>query len=476
MSDPGARPPPPLRSLSARLLVMTIVFVMIAEVLIFVPSVARFRLMFLEQRVLMAHLASLALLSEAVREIDDDLERELLRQSGARAIVLKRPESRTLILMEDMPPEVDMTYDLRETDPFTSIMEAFRTLVLFDHRVLRVVAANPDGAPGSIEILLDEGPLYRQMTAYSTNILQLSIVISLITGSLVFLALHFGIGRPMRRLSASIQSFRLSPEDYRAPPPSRRIDEVGIAERELYRMQDEVRQALNQKNRLAALGVAVSKINHDLRNILATAQLVSDRLGDSDDPTVRRIAPRLIRSIDRAIEICKHTLAFGRAEEQPPRRATFALAELVEEVAMTAGIGADDGVTLDNRVPRGFPLHADRDQMFRILLNLVRNAAEAMDGRGTLTVRCDHVDGVDRIDVIDTGPGLPDSARERLFEPFAASAKSGSTGLGLAIARDLARGHDGDLGVLHSGPDGTVFRIALPAAAARQDLGRASAD
>jgi len=453
-----------LRGLSSRLLVLTVVFVMVAEVLIFVPSIARFRISFLEQRVYMAHLVSLSLKATPSQPIEAALEVELLRNAGVRAIVLKRQEARSLMLSEDMPPNVDMVYDLRTFSVVGSIAEALRTLFFFRDRVLRVIDDVPDATAGSIEILMDEAPLYQAMARYATNILQLSIVISLISACLVFLALHILIARPMRRLVDAIAAFRVAPEDGQGTldAPSRRSDEIGVAERELARMQEEVRGALRQKSRLAALGTAVSKINHDLRNILATAQLVSDRLKDSDDPAVRRVAPRLIGSIDRAIQLCTETLTYGQAKERPPRRATLPLAEMVQEAALTAGVGGEAGIALENLVPRGFTLEADRDQVFRILLNLLRNAAEAMEGHGTVRVSAGREARMAWLEVADDGPGLPGKARERLFQPFAGSARAGGTGLGLAIAHDLARAHDGELTLVESGPGGTVFRLAIP--------------
>ncbi|WP_204334103.1 hypothetical protein, partial [Klebsiella pneumoniae] len=75
-----------------------------------------------------------------------------------------------------------------------------------------------------------------------------------------------------------------------------------------------------EKRRLAELGLSVSKINHELRNLLATAQLLGDRLGDGGDPNTRRLAPRLVATLDRAVRFCEATLAYGRATERHPQR------------------------------------------------------------------------------------------------------------------------------------------------------------
>jgi len=218
--------------------------------------------------------------------------------------------------------------------------------------------------------------------------------------------------------------------------------------RELAELQAQVQASLKQNARLAALGMAVSKINHDLRNIVATACLVSDRLANSDDPDVRRATPTLVRAIDRAVDLCANTLRYGRAEEPDPVPTRFSLSDLVDDVA------AD------------FEVSADRDQIYRVLLNLERNAIEAMAhlNHGEIRVRATRVDSVARINFIDTGPGLSPEVRDKLFVAFSGSSRTGGTGLGLAIARDLMRAHDGDIGLLESEPSRTTFRLELPAA------------
>src|SRR5262249_27530617 len=156
----------------------------------------------------------------------------------------------------------------------------------------------PKQSQVTVEVLLDEAPLRLEMVAYSWRILGLSLVISFATATLVFLALQWLMVRPLRRLIENVMAFRDAPEDpARAIGPSRRRDELGVAQNELAQMEESVRAALHQQARLAALGTAIAKISHDLRNILATARLVSDRLADSTDPKVQRMAPTLLGTI-----------------------------------------------------------------------------------------------------------------------------------------------------------------------------------
>ena len=178
--------------------------------------------------------------------------------------------------------------------------------------------------------------------------------------------------RPMRRITQSMTAFRDDPEDaaHSALEPSRRSDEIGIAERELVDMQSRLRAALHQKSRLAALGIAVTKISHDLRGILATARLVSDRMADSDDPEVKRITPTLLGAIDRAVDLCSQTLTF--ITDKPPelRRSRFAIASLAEEVGQSLAEVVRSDAVWTVHAPDNPLIDADRDQLFRVLSNL----------------------------------------------------------------------------------------------------------
>jgi signal transduction histidine kinase len=453
-----------LTSLSARLLVLTVFFIMLGEVLIFVPSVARFRMTWFDNRIGAGELAALALEASPTGQLDHALVSRLLARVGALAVVVHRANGVVLMLDRPMPTKPDLTIDLTRATMWGAIRGSLMALWRHDNRVLRVVGLSPAGGGEKVELVLDEAPLRRQMWLFGVRILELSIVLSLLTAALVYLSLHWLLVRPMRRITASMVAFREDPEDpARMIVPTRRRDEIGLAARELATLQQTVRRALTQRARLAALGTAVAKINHDLRNILATARLVTDSLTTSAAPEVRRILPRLIDAIDRAVALCTRTLDFSHAQASPLAPSRFALAPLIEEVG--AGIGPAEGFALESRVATDFEVEADRDQLFRVLANLARNALEA--GAHRLVVSAVREAAAVVIDVCDDGPGLPEKARDNLFRPFFGSARSGSSGLGLAIARELARTHGGDLILVATGAAGTRFRITLPALAAR---------
>jgi signal transduction histidine kinase len=453
------------QGLSARLLVLTVFFVMVSEVAVYVPSIARFRDMYLQDKIAAAHLATLALEATPDNMVSEELAMRLLHHAGAYGIVLRGPGMVKRVLYSAMPPNVDAVVDLRTSTPFGLIMDAFGTLFERRNRVLRVLGFSPRDGGVFIEILVDETPMRLAMYAYSERILVLSIAIALATASLIFLSLRWLTVRPIRRLTQNMIAFRDRPEDAsRVIVPSGRRDEIGMAEQELAVMQQGLRTALTQRARLAALGVAVIKISHDLRNILATASIVSDRLAMVNDPEVARMTPRLVGAIDRAINLCRQTLAYAHDEPPPPRPMRFPLRDLVDDVGADQALGRDSSVVWDNRVAGDVEVLADRDQMFRVLVNLGRNAIEA--GAQVISVTAWRQGSRVMIDVADDGPGLPDKARQNLFQPFVGSARAGGTGLGLAIAREIMRAHGGDIALAETSRTGTVFRLDLPGAGA----------
>jgi len=463
--DTQPREPPQLKStLSARLLLLTIAFVMYSEVLIYLPSIARFRVEWLQERVNAAYLATLAVRAAPDTAMNQELTDQLLTAAQALGVtVQRRSSSQTLMLKRGEPPDDPVIVDLRHGSVLDHAMDAMAALRPRD-RVLLVIGEREEPETVQVDLLMSEKLLRAAMLDYSVRILSLSIAISVFTATLVYATLQALFVRPMRRIGANMVQFRQAPEDpARTIGPTERPDEIGMVQRELAQLQTEVRNALKQKNRLAALGTAVAKVNHDLRNILATADLVSTRLERSNDPEVRRIAPTLLGSIGRAIALCTRTLAYGRAEEPPPKPARFHLAGLVDDVAAAIALPPDGRIQWRNQVPPELTVSADREQMFRVLLNLGRNGVQALgEAGGEVAIRAERADGRVRIDVSDTGQGLPDAVRANLFQPFTGAGRGGGTGLGLAIARDLMHAHGGDIVLAASGPGGTVFRLSLP--------------
>lgn len=452
-------------SLSGRLLILTTVFVMLAEILIFVPSIARFRVEYMLDRLERAQIASLTLLADDM--IDEDLEAELLRNAEVLNVVLRRDEVRQLVLSSPMPQQIAGTVDLRNDSAAVLIRDALRQLVSRRNDVIRVIGAPVRDAGLLIEVTMETAPMRAAMIDYGLRILVLSAVISVITALLLFMAMRVFLVKPIKRVVSHMQRYAAAPEDARRIiAPSAGVRELREAEEALQKLQTDLTQALRQKERLAQLGAAVSKVSHDLRNIMTTAQLFTDRIEMSKDPVVARLAPKLVSSISRAVHLCESTLAFGKAEEPGPRLTVFRLADLVEEVLESERLGVG-GHPLELRaeMPADMEVRADPEQMHRVLSNLIRNACQSIvtTGKpGEISVRANESVDAWCIAIADTGPGLPPKAQEHLFEPFQGSVRKGGAGLGLAISAELLRGHGGDIQLFKTGPGGSEFRIHLP--------------
>lgn len=454
-----------LNSLSGRFLVLTAIFVMLAEVMIFVPSIARFREDFLLNRLERAQIASLVLL--AADQVTPELQDELLRNAEVYNVALRRDEARELVLSSPVPQTVAATFDLRDAPPLVLIRDALRQLVSPQSEVIRVLGEPVRMGGLLIEITLETTGLRDAMIDYGLRILWLSLVISIFTAVLLFLVVRVFLVKPIKRVVATMQAYAAAPEDVRRViKPSSGITELREAEETLQSLQTQLTGALKQKEHLAQLGGAVAKVNHDLRNILTSAQLFTDRIETSQDPAVRRLAPKLVNSLTRAVHLCEATLAYGKAEEPGPILARVRLAEIVADVIESERLSVGTAaVRFSAHVPADMMVLADPEQLHRVIANLVRNARQAIvnTGRpGAIEVMADEDAREWIIRVADTGPGLPLKAREHLFKPFQGGTTKGGTGLGLTIAAELVRGHGGSLSLERSDERGTSFCITLP--------------
>ncbi|HEY7842741.1 MAG TPA: HAMP domain-containing sensor histidine kinase [Bradyrhizobium sp.] len=454
--------------LSGKLFLLTIPLVAIACMLIYVPAIANFRMNRLNDRLAAANTAALVLDAAPSGMVPDSLARQILTSIGARAVAIKLGQQRRLLASADLPAAIDHDIDMRTMTVWEAISGSFEMMLETGNQTIRVIGPAPGGAQ-FIETVVDEKPLRQSMYRFSRNLLLVGLGIGILTAGLVYLSLHFLFVRPMRRLTANMVGFHENPESAaRVIAPSQRGDEIGVAERELSAMQRDLVSMLNQKSRLAALGLAVSKINHDLRNLLASSQLLSDQLATVPDPRVQRFAPKLMRSLERAIAFCQSTLSYGRAQEAAPDRRMIPIEPVVAEVRETAGLASDASITWITAIERGLSIDADPDQLFRVLLNLVRNAAQALESHpkadpASMQIRVTgrREGAVAILEVSDTGPGVPQKARDHLFEAFQTSGRPGGSGLGLAIAAELVRAHDGEIHLVE-GTLGATFRIVIP--------------
>lgn len=457
------------RGLSARLLVLTALFVVFSNLLIVPPNLAAFQEAWLLDRLRAAELASLVADAAPNGVVTERLSKQLLDASGVVSVAIQADGVRRLVLQAHGLKRTPYLIDLRVKTPQSTLADPFQTLFSGGDRMVRVIAQLRYRPGEFVEIVAPDGPLRKELLAQLGRLMAGAVFISILAGGMVYLSLNFLLVRPMQRITRAMERFRADPEDPAAHiEPSGRRDEIGRAEVELDRMQADLRTALNSRARLAALGEAVAKINHDLRNMLTSAQIASERMAQSGDPKVTQALPRLERALDRAITLASNVLAFGKSEEPAPEARPTPLRAALEAAGEDAGLGPDGVVLEASRVDVRAQVLADPEQLHRILVNLLRNAREAIDGvesrggRGVIRAAVTQADGQSVIRLSDDGPGLPERARANLFQPFVGSARRGGTGLGLAIARELAQGHGGDVLLVETGPTGTVFEIRLP--------------
>lgn len=457
--------------LSSRLLLLTVLFTLAVQALILGPNAASFHERWLQDRLQAAELASVGVEALPYSAVDDQTAEQLLRIGGVSAVAISdQGVMRQLLQAPNLTRAPDFI-DLRRRSLAARLWDPVRTLFGPPDRSIRARAAPRYRSGDFIDVVAPAEPLKIELRAFLLNSLLVSILISVVAGGLLYTGLSFLVLQPLRRVTRSIEGFAADPQTV-APTPSDRHDEIGRVERELASMQEEVRQALRSRSRLVALGEAVAKINHDLRNMLTSAQIASERLADSADPQVAKALPRLERALGRAAALTRNVLDYGKSEEPEPVLDRIVLAAAASSAAEDAGLDGQ-GVRLVKSIPPRFAFQADADQLHRILVNLMRNARQAIEGDATRTTRGKGPLGSVRIEgssepgwcvirIIDDGPGIPPRLSERLFEPFVSGGSADRTGLGLTISRELAANHGGELRLVQTGPTGTTFEVRLP--------------
>jgi signal transduction histidine kinase len=461
--------------LAGRLLALTTGFVLLAISFFYITRLASFRENWLRDRLGAAHTAVVAFGAADGQDPSPTLTREILKSVGAKSITIDLAGQRRVLAIDGEEPKVDEVDDLTDPSMWDSLAAEFRTLFAPPGRIIRILGPAPiDGTP--IEITMEERPLIAQMWRVSHNFLTLMLTVSSVVTLVLWAALWQMVIRPVRRLTSSIIAFGADPpEARRIAASSSRNDEIGRAETALAAMQDSLVHELSQRKRLAELGMAVARINHDLRNMLAAAQLISDRLAAIPDPLAQRLGPRLVATLDRAIQFCQSTLTYGAAREQEPTPRRFDLREIVSQVVETAEATKIGPVIYSIEIPPNFELLADPDHIQRVIENLSRNAVQALQSQGTCGERPPAIrfvairarEGAALIEISDSGPGFPPEQAGRIFEPFHLSTREGGSGLGLAIAADLVARNGGSITLAPAQKDdfycGARFLITLPA-------------
>jgi signal transduction histidine kinase len=456
--------------LSARLLTLTILFVAAGGAMALPPALAAYQESWLLDRVRAAE--TISRISDIAPERMTLRQREqLLQGAGVEWVAISTPDvGLRLVLQGARRPERPYLVDLRQQGPGSWLVSPFNTLFGAEGRSVRVRARPRFIEAEFVEVVAPDAELKQELWGYLWRLIIIVAFVSGLAGVLVYLSLNLFLVRPMQRITNAMERFRADPEDPGARVElSGRRDEIGRAEAELDRMQADLRAALSSRARLAALGEAVAKINHDLRNMLTSAQIASERLAALKDPKVSQALPRLERALDRAVKLATDVLTYGKTHEAAPEARPVRLAAALEAAAEEARL-SDEGVRLICDIGKTDQVTADPDQLHRILVNLLRNAREAIEHQaersepGRIRVSLQRGEAASLVRIGDNGPGIPARARENLFLPFAGSTRQEGAGLGLAIARELAQGHGGDLVLLESGPAGSTFELRLPGA------------
>jgi signal transduction histidine kinase len=463
---PSVRRRLPTFGLSWRILGLVVVAVMTAEVLLFLPSIARFRLVYLEQLIESGTLAALALDATPDNMVTEEVKRSLLNHARVDAVILVEPGKPRRALLNIAPREDMPRFNLKERGALGLIWDALAAMTREGAYYTRVGGESTRLPRGTLVwIVVDELPMRIAMYGYTGRVLVLSVIIALFTAALLYLALRWLVIRPLQDLSADMVAFRRAPEEPGSErDPVDRNDEIGVVDREFQNLQREIRASLRQKSRLAEVGAASNKINHDLRNILSTARLLSDRLARSDDERTRKLAPTILNTIDRATRLASDAILYVR-DRPAPRLAEFDLSDLVDEVGVALqelGEESDPNVLRNwvNALDGECRVRADRDLLYRVFTNLGRNAFDA--GASTVTIKTQNGGTFLMVSVSDNGRGVPDNVAVQLFKPFTTGGRAGGAGLGLCITRDLVRAHGGEIVLADTGPQGSTFRFTLP--------------
>ena len=456
---PGARRL--TENLSARLFALTLGVILVTEFLIFIPSAAGLRTQWLEERAAAARIASLALEAAPMREVSDELAASLLKRAELLAVAETEDDMRFQLLAPAAPIEGPVrAIDLRGANMMSRSMGALSEFFAPPGEILVVTAEGADETR-VIDFVVPQAPLKAALVAFAWRVTGLSLIIGLVAAILIYAVLDVLVVRPMKRVTVSVEQFSRDPGSWtRRLSPTPRRDEIGRAQNALAGMEEVVADAFRQKAHLAELGSAVAKINHDLRNSLASAQLVSEVLAKSEDPRVTRAAPRLERALERAIELATATLDYGKAAPRAPKLQTVRLRNVIAEAADEALNGS--GALVPITIPEDVQIETDPEHLHRIAANLIRNAAEALgqSGRPDPQIHVSLSGGA--LVFRDNGPGLPEKAQENLFRPFAGTGRTHGTGLGLVIAHELAGALGGELSLMETGEQGTAFRLILP--------------
>ncbi|WP_295735522.1 HAMP domain-containing sensor histidine kinase [uncultured Bartonella sp.] len=457
------------RRMRVRLLLLITLSVFITEIMVFMPSIASMQQSWLEDHHQSAKAISMILASSPEITLSPNLQKNVLTATDALAISIVRNDERMNLATSPDLKQVNETIDLPDYSETKALLDSLTTLYFGGNNIL-LLRGPIEGTDITLEVTVADRKLRQAMIDFSWHFIVISLTIAIVAATTIYLIVHELLVRPLQNIYTNMLDFVIEPHNpSKILVPEPRWDELGITQKRISVIESELQKSYAHQKHLANLGLAVSKINHDMRNILASAQLMSDHLADAKDPMVKKIAPKLIRAIDRAVTYSQTVITYGRTQEEAPKRKKLLLHDLVADVLESLTLPGSDQVEFVNEVPVDMTIDADEEQLHRVLTNLCRNAVQAMvereDGenlQNKLTISGHRIDNVAVIDVVDTGPGLPAKAKEHLFSPFQGSTSRNGSGLGLTICEELINAHGGKITLIEEDRGGAHFEIRIP--------------
>jgi len=459
------------RRLRTKLLLLICLCVILTESLVFIPSLANRQHRWFENQ----HRFAYALSLSVYRTDEYGLEERSLTNLELVELSITAPDGSIKKIITEQPDvKIDKIVDLDKSNDLNFIFSAIKTLFVGGNRIIQI-SGQIGGDGTTLSLLTRDHSLRAALFQFSERFFFSSLTIALIVAAIIYLLVTEILLRPVYKIYTNVLNFVVAQDDPKAIlVPEKRCDEIGLVQQRIAMIETELQRGYARQKHLAELGLAVSKINHDMRNLLSSAQLISDRIAAIDDPTIKRLAPRLLRTVKRAIHYTHSVLTYGRIQEQAPHYQRLRLKPLIDEVIDMLEPDQYTNVTIENLVGDEIEIEADGEQLHRVLTNLCRNGAQALEAQTpspaepdhpktiTLSAHYDYEGQEAVIDVRDNGPGLPEKTRAHLFEPFRGAARNNGTGLGLAICHELIRAHGGTIRLVDDTMRGTHFEIRLP--------------
>ena len=491
------------KTLSGRLLLLTVLFVLLAEILIYIPSIARFRLDYLKMKLDQTWIVSAALVEQnRSTELQEERERQindfqqmLLNYGGVTSTFIRTPDAS--ILLPNSPPlnseSVRKTYDLREPVIYQLIWDAVYVILNPNLEAIRIVGDLPGEIsldetgrlittsldrtrqPNSrestenearFEVTLNSRDLRRSMIEYSLNILGLSIVISVVTASLVLLSIRLLIIWPIDRLVHNIKGFANSPGDRQnIIRLSATSIELREAENALKSMQEKLSDALLRNQRLANIGKTIAQTSHDIRGTIANAQSDFELASIStSEKSVEEYLSNLEISIDQINKLSNDIDEYAKAGEL--KFDDFNLADFISKtVTLHQNPNSYFKINYTQSIPKNITIKADKGKLGRVLDNLINNSKRSIKKReqpGEITISAKRDEESVKIHIGDNGPGLSKRQQDELRMFLKRDGTDNWHSMGMQIVKEFVHKHGGEIELIKSDAENTEFQISLP--------------